>query len=395
MKLLIAAPDESEIGGVASVVRNLSEYLQSRGHDVYFLYPARTVFLKNKVTKANFPAFELRMQAPFGERNAIVSLCAFLLLFPITFCQVLYLVKKHRFQFINIHYLSECFFYLALCRRILSIKTVISVHGSDIFPDGRPQPRCPLLSRFLLSSSDIVVAPSKKFRQDFLRIFPQLERKTIFIHNGINASDLTIYKTRPARRGPYILTVSTCKAQKAIDVLLRAFKRPYDLDRSLKLLIVGDGPLHDDLANLTVSLGIQDRTEFLGWKEREEVAQLLHGCEVFVLPSRFETFGIVILEAWACNKPVVATTAGGIPEIVENGKNGILVEADNPNALGDALINVLEDRALRLAIAANGYATLYQRFLREHTGSAYETVFADLLLSAETKKKARTNLTVE
>jgi glycosyltransferase involved in cell wall biosynthesis len=116
------------------------------------------------------------------------------------------------------------------------------------------------------------------------------------------------------------------------------------------------------------------------------VIKLLRGCEIFVLPSRFETFGIAILEAMACKKPVVATTAGGMPEIVENGRNGILVAPDDPKALADALVTVLKDETLRANIAANGYSTVRERFRLEHTGTAYESLFQGLI-SEQTPRK--------
>jgi glycosyltransferase involved in cell wall biosynthesis len=110
---------------------------------------------------------------------------------------------------------------------------------------------------------------------------------------------------------------------------------------------------------------------------------LLQGCQVFVLPSRSEPFGIVLVEAMACKKPVVSTTAGGIPEIIENQKNGILVEPDDYNALADALLKVLKDVNLRRDLGENGHATLRKRFRIEHTGSAYEALFSDLLVPRE------------
>ena len=87
---------------------------------------------------------------------------------------------------------------------------------------------------------------------------------------------------------------------------------------------------------------------FLGLQGRSQVVNLLHGCEVFVLPSRSEPFGIVILEAMACKKPVVATTAGGIPEIIENGREwNSGTHRTTTKALADALLTVLKDVNLR------------------------------------------------
>jgi len=126
-------------------------------------------------------------------------------------------------------------------------------------------------------------------------------------------------------------------------------------------------------------LGIADKVEFLGRQGRIKVVELLQGCQVFVLPSRSEPFGIVLIEAMACRKPIVATKVGGIPEIIENGRNGILVEPDDDKALADALLTVLKDANLQRQVAENGHATVLERFRSEHTGFAYEALFADLL----------------
>jgi glycosyltransferase involved in cell wall biosynthesis len=170
--------------------------------------------------------------------------------------------------------------------------------------------------------------------------------------------------------------------KKGIDVLLRAFAQIRDREPQVRLVLAGDGPLRSRLEDLARSLGIGDRVEFLGRQERAQVADLLHGCRVFVLPSRSEPFGIVILEAMACAKPVVATSAGGIPEIIESGKNGILVEPENPKALAEAVMTALKDETLRLEIASNGYLTVQERFCSENTGAAYEAVFAQVSNSA-------------
>src|SRR5207249_7590501 len=141
------------------------------------------------------------------------------------------------------------------------------------------------------------------------------------------------------------------------DLLLRAFKHVQHTRPSIKLVLVGDGPLRKQLEHLASSLEIRDRVNFLGLQGRIEVRQLLHDCELFVLPSRSEPFGIAIIEAMACKKAVIATTAGGIPEIIENGKNGLLVEPDDPESLAEAIITVLKDQQLQAVLGRNGYKT--------------------------------------
>jgi glycosyltransferase involved in cell wall biosynthesis len=178
--------------------------------------------------------------------------------------------------------------------------------------------------------------------------------------------------------GQYILCVAMHNEKKGIDVLLQAFSLLQKVAPLLTLVLVGDGHLRSDLETLAKTLGISNKVKFLGRKGRPEVAKLILHCEIFVLPSRAEPFGIVLIEAMACRKPVVATMVGGIPEIVENGKNGILVEPDNPKALAEALIAMLQDQDLRSSLATNGYFTVQRSFSSEATGSAYETLFADI-----------------
>jgi len=386
MRVLIAVSQDSEIGGVASVIRNLAQHLENQGHEIYFLHPAATIFLRKKITNLGFPGFDLRLQSPFGERHPAISLLAFMVLFPIGICQLIGLILRYRIQIINVHYPDDDWvFYFAICKRILSLGLITSIHGADVFPVGRRRAHYSWAIRFLLRSSNVIVAPSRWLQQKFLSVFSELSDKTKFIHNGINVTELNglCARTNGFNHPPYILCVSAYKEQKAIDVLVRAFKIVQEIDPSLKLIVVGGGHLRGQLQDLAASLGIRDRIEFLGPKSRGEVVKLLFGCKAFVLPSRFETFGIAILEAMACQRPVVATTAGGIPEIIENGENGILVEPDNPNALAKALITLLKDAKMQHEIATNGYTVAQERFHSEKTGSAYEAC-AQALMSNPT-----------
>jgi L-malate glycosyltransferase len=388
MKILLVVPWDQKTGGVSSVVGNLAGYLQSQGHEVIFFHPGKTIFLRRKVTKQGFQGFELRLLLPFKQSHTVLSTIAFLILFPIILYQLIHLIVTHQIQVINIHYPTECFSYFAICSRILAIVLISSVHGADVFPGGKPRVKYSRAIRFLLSASARIVTPSQAYQNDFLSVFPDLKEKTIYIHNGINLAELNRCSrdTIEREQKQYILCIAAHNEKKGIDILLHATKRLQEVEPLLQIALVGDGPLRGQLEGLALSLGVHERVEFLGWKGRAQVAELLHGCEIFVLPSRSEPFGIVILEALACKKPVVATTVGGIPEIIENGKNGILVEPDNPDTLAEALIALLKNPALRQAIARNGQMTVHKRFCCKNTGAAYEAVLHDLAFRATTDR---------
>jgi glycosyltransferase involved in cell wall biosynthesis len=118
---------------------------------------------------------------------------------------------------------------------------------------------------------------------------------------------------------------------------------------------------------------------FLGSKGRDEIRRLLGDCTIFVLPSRSEPFGMAVTEALACQKTVVASAVGGIPEIIEDGRSGLLVEPDDPNALADALLRVLGDDSLRASLAKAGHQRVRDSFGCELMGARYESVYLALL----------------
>jgi len=380
MRILLVTSTDQESGGVASVIANLARYLQSRAHEIIFLYAGDSISPKKINTKLGFTGFEINLRLPFREgRHPIITLAAFLICFPISMYQLIRFIQKHKIQIINIHYPHEFFFYFALCRRILPLVLVTSVHGAELFPGGRPMAKYSPGIRLLLASSDRIVAPSRSFQNDVCGIFPHLKEKTMFIHNSVDLAELNGVSPHISRhdRDPYILCIAMHNEKKGLDVLLRAFKHVQHTRPSIKLVLVGDGPLRKQLEHLASSLEIRDRVNFLGLQGRIEVRQLLHDCELFVLPSRSEPFGIAIIEAMACKKPVVSTKVGGIREIIEDRRTGVLVEPDDPRALAGAILTVLDDEKLRVAIVERGYATVRERFLREHTGGAYEAVFTE------------------
>jgi len=140
-------------------------------------------------------------------------------------------------------------------------------------------------------------------------------------------------------------TVGNFTAKKDQATLLRALAALPRRDREVVLVLVGLGPLEEDLRALAVELGIGGRVRFPG--SREDVFALLPAFDVFVLSSRFEGLPIALLEAMATGVAPVATRVGGIPEVVGDGHDGLLVDPGDPAALAGALDRVLDDDALR------------------------------------------------
>jgi len=118
--------------------------------------------------------------------------------------------------------------------------------------------------------------------------------------------------------------------------------------------------LKENLNNLTVELGVNREVKFLG--VRKDVKELMVSSKIFVLPSRSEGFGMVIIEAMSNMLPVIATNVGPIPEIIENGKDGILVPPENPKALARAISNLLENEELREKLSKAAYRKVREKY---------------------------------
>jgi glycosyltransferase involved in cell wall biosynthesis len=143
----------------------------------------------------------------------------------------------------------------------------------------------------------------------------------------------------PAARhtgGFRILNVAGMVARKNHEGLLRAFALATRATQGLELRLGGDGPLRAQLEKQARELGIGDRVVFLGEIGRDKVLEEMSGCDLFVLPSDYETFGVVLIEALACGKPVVSTRCGG-PEDIVHGGNGMLVPVRDEQALAKAI----------------------------------------------------------
>lgn len=378
MNVLSVVPWDQEFGGVASVVGNLARYMSETKHQTIFMHPGSHDILSRGVTKWGFVGYKLRFRAPVVEGHIIKSLLSFLIFLPFTLIQIIYVLIINKVKIINIHYPLNDFLYFAICRKILGIKLVTSVHGADILPGGKPLSHYPIGLKLILSTSDCIVAPSLAYLVDVGKIFPSLKYKGQVIHNGVNVIEMSRNSGKIKRElgNPYILCIAAQNEKKGVDILIHAFSKLSMRNSAIQLLIVGDGPLKSQHEELTKAYGLQTRIRFLGERVRSDIVEILNGCELLVLPSKSEPFGIVIVEAMACRKPVVATMVGGIPEIIDNGKSGILVEAGDSRSLYNAICLILENKDLRESLAKEGYDKVRRSFMFEHTGAKYESLFS-------------------
>ncbi|MHC1720677.1 MAG: glycosyltransferase family 4 protein [Clostridiaceae bacterium] len=165
--------------------------------------------------------------------------------------------------------------------------------------------------------------------------------------------------------------------EKGVDIFIKAIKTIENYVRHIA--IVGEGILKDDMMSLRDSLGLKDKIEFTG--NVDNVNEYLSNSKMFVLPSRWEGFGLAILEAMAARLPVVATNVGGIPEIVTDGKDGILVPPEDVIALGKNMLYVLNNRDMAAQLAENAYRTVTEKFSIEAYAERLNILYKELCLA--------------
>jgi glycosyltransferase involved in cell wall biosynthesis len=378
MNILLMVPWDQQRGGVATVVNKLAGHLIDNGHTVYFLFPGESGRPVARTSSAGFPAFELNLRVPFIPMHPLRSIGAFWLLLPLTLFRLLKLLRTYDIDIVNIHYPTPAAVYFMLCRAMRRIRVIVSVHGADMVPIGQTDVPRRWSVRWLLRSCDHVTAPSKSYLEHISTYCPYIRTKATHIHNGIEVAEFQEHRLTLPADDKTVLCIAAHNLKKGIDVLLRAMALVRSRGLDLKLELLGDGPLRHQLEQQARQLGIDDVVQFVGFQGLQVVKQHLQRCSLVVLPSRVEPFGIAILEAMVFGKPVLATTVGGIPEIITHLENGYLVPPDDPDALADGIATLSSDPGLRQHLGAAGFSTVLERFTHRHTGATFEALFRRL-----------------
>jgi glycosyltransferase involved in cell wall biosynthesis len=180
-----------------------------------------------------------------------------------------------------------------------------------------------------------------------------------------------------------LLTLSRLHEKKGLDILLQAL---VDLPQCVAWL-AGDGPLEGELKAIAARLGVAGRVRFLGW--RTDRGALLRAADICVLPSRWEPFGTVMLEAWAAGTPLVAAASQGPAAFIADGANGLLVPIDDVAALTNAVRRVIEDKDLEARLIARGAADYQKDFTRDAVTQRMIALYRRLIAEHSTADMAK------
>jgi glycosyltransferase involved in cell wall biosynthesis len=249
------------------------------------------------------------------------------------------------------------------------------------------------LHRFLAAKVIFVSAKQRDETRHLHRVLP----KTMVLHNAIDVARFTGARSIRRELGfdeSHIIvgTIAQIAHYKGIDVVLNVARVLCPRVSALRFIVigrprVGEEELAAKLFQAAENPELQGRVRFLG--RRADIPELLASMDMFLLPSREEPFGIVVLEAMASGLPVVASRVGGIPEIIPSDEMGLLVPTDAPSAVADALTELMRDRERRVSIGANARKRLIGHFDLQTYGKRLHDLYQGLLVPLPGRGSAR------
>lgn len=365
-------------GGSGAVATELGLELARRGHDVHFVSYASPFRLRgfaervtfHEVTQLDYPLFE--QSSPYALALAVKQH---------------EVAKREQLDLMHVHYAipHAATAWLAkqmLAHERLDMKIVTTLHGTDITLVGQ-DPSYYTLTKFSIEQSDAVTAVSSYLRDETYRAFGCGHCDLRVIPNFISTADYhpptddSFRKKLVPKGGDHrvLVHVSNFRPVKRVGDVVKIFagvrtKLP------ATLVLVGDGPDRDAAEREVDDLGLRKDVRFLG--KVESVGDVLRGADLFLLPSATESFGLAALEAMACAVPVVASAAGGIPEVVEDGTTGLLAAPGDVAGMVERALRVLGDPAEHERMKRSA-ATHALEFSADRVVPRYEALYQEVL----------------
>lgn len=361
-------------GGSGVVATELGKALAEKGHQVHFISysrPARLDFFSenlfyHEVSVSNYPLFEY---PPY--ETALASKLVDIALFA-------------NLDILHVHYAIPHASAAIMAKQILAkqgkhIAVVTTLHGTDITLVGKDATYEPVVS-YSINESDAVTSVSESLKQQTYEFF-HVDNEIYVVPNFI---DFTRFSKKPKEHfkkaiapfGERILVhTSNFRKVKRVDDVIRVFSLVKEKIPS-KLLLIGDGPERMHIEKLCRELDICEKVTFLG--KQEMVEEILSVCDLFILPSESESFGLAALEAMACQVPVISTNSGGIPELNEHGYTGFNSEIGDVEDMAKNALHILEDDERLAEFKANALKHAHKFDINKILKN-YEAIYASVL----------------
>jgi N-acetyl-alpha-D-glucosaminyl L-malate synthase BshA len=362
-------------GGSGAVATELGQTLARRGHEVHLISYAPPFRLREFRTNLHFHAVEVSAYPLFRYPPYDLALAS----------KIVEVAQETGLDLLHAHYALPHAISAYLARQMLPgrrIRVVTTLHGTDITLVGMEKAYYEV-TRFGIWESDGVTVVSEWLRKETERIF-EVGSEMRVIPNFVDTERFSpdgesSFRARLARpEEKLIVHASNFRPVKRVVDVVRVFARIRE-KMPARLILVGDGPDLPQAAGEAASLGVKEDVVFAG--QQAALETLLKVSDLFLLPSEFESFGLSALEALSCGVPVVSTDAGGMREVVRDGRTGHLCRVGDTECMARFSVSLLGDpgrleefrRAARESVlesfAEEEVVTLYERFYEELIGT--------------------------
>ena len=231
---------------------------------------------------------------------------------------------------------------------------IISVYGSDIFDFPHISVLHKIILNRILKSAHVILSTSETMADEIVKLFPNFERPTVTPFGVDVNAFCPLSCGAPSSAVFRVGIVKKLEQKYGLDVLLYAIKWFVEnVTENISLSIVGEGSEKEKLVGLAVALGLEKRVKFIGGIPNSKVPSVLQSLDVFVVPSRYESFGVAAVEAMACGIPVIVSNVGGLPEVVQHQVSGMIFQNEDYVELGELLSEMFSSTELRARLAIN------------------------------------------
>lgn len=372
-------------GGSGVIATELGKELALRGHKVHIIsyalpfklsqYVENIVF--HEVETSNYPLFEFPLYS-----LALAS-------------KMVEVAEYEKLDLLHVHYAIPHATSAFLAKQILNgkrdLKIVTTLHGTDITLVGLEPSFLPLV-KFSIDQSDGVTAVSRFLKEKtitnynsdkHIEVIPNFVDTELFKPNTENE-----FRKRIAPDGEKILVhTSNFRVVKRVTDTIKIFERVNKVIPS-KLVLVGDGPDRSDCERLCRELDLCDGVKFLG--KQEGLVEILTSCDVFLIPSQSESFGLAALEAMAAGLPVVSSSVGGLPELVKHNETGFIAEIGDVDRMAKYVIDLLRNEKKYELFSRNARERAVDKFDTSKIIPLYESFYDEVL-----NKHERSSISVD
>ncbi len=367
-------------GGSGVLATELGKALAKKNHQVHFIsysQPARLeAFVENIFYhEVYIPQYPLFQHAPY--ETALAG-------------KIVEIVKSNQLELMHVHYAIPHASAALLAKMILKeegihMPVVTTLHGTDITLVGREASYEPVVT-WSINQSDAVTAVSDSLVNDTHKHFA-VKRPIRMIPNFI---DFERFNKKPRQHFKDLIApnnervvvhTSNFRKVKRVEDVVRIFDI-IQKEIPAKLLLIGDGPERSNIEKVCRELGVCDKVTFLG--KQEAIEEILSICDLFILPSESESFGLSALEAMACEVPVISTNAGGLPEVNIHGVTGFLSNIGDYQDMAANALRLLQNDTLLVQFRKNALLQA-KNFDLDRILSQYIAVYEETLALSSTK----------